>query len=1481
MKRNLTQKLLGVILTVVMLAGIFPAVSAPAAAIEPPVKGSIPIANKTDLISVARDLSGAYHLTADIDLGEGGWMPLGHNSSNAFTGTFDGQGHVIRNLTITTSREYAGLFGYASGATIKNLRMENTNINIVNTDPLSTVCYAGGICGYMYGSGTITNCYNTGMVSVRVDSARSSSGAGGICGALGGDKGGNFTISNCYNTGNIIATASDSASAGGIIGRADNINKINLNNCYNKGTISSVITSVSGSLNGAYTGGIFGYVSVNKGSAITECYSTGSLFVSSASPATSFMGGIGGHVSEFCTVSACYWNYDAKQTFNNGDVNDTNKKGIGSGTDNTKRYRLDELTKQSSFEGFDFEKTWGFINGINDNNPILLAFYDTGTVAMPVANKPSGPVMIGEEITLVAATPGAKIYYTTNGTTPTAASSEYTSPITITAPTLVKAIAIKDGMVNSQIATFDYTIYVTATPVISQADIIGGKRITLTCATTGAKIYYTTNGTNPTTSSAVYTGPFDITPLAAGTTTVKAIAVRMFMYDSAIASSNIVIEQVAKPTVSLEYIIGGKRVTITSATVGTSIYYTKDSTNPTTSSIYYAGPFDITPTVGGTTTISVIAVKAGMVNSAITYGLVTISQVSAPTIKQTNIDGGKRISMTTSTTGATVYYRTDGADPTITNSAIYTAPFDWTNAGTTTIKAIAGKEGMANSTIGSITVTIEQVATPIIHETNINGGKRITITCATTGVSIYYTTNGTNPTTSSTLYTGAFDRKTAGTVTVKAIAVKAGYTNSAIGSGTVTVTAVAAPTANPPSGAVKEDIKVTLGTSTASAAIYYTTNGATPTTSSTRYTTPITISSAMTIKAIAVRAGWANGGVATFTYTIDEKFFYLRNRYSFSNSSNNFHGKYFVSNDDFRRLTDCVNAIYKKKKADSVMDDLRKMRNEDWHGSCFGISATAMLDKLNEINMKSLVSPAAANLRQLPRPINNSRVESAINYYYLSQNIPFVIDGFTESYGGNLTSKIQSLVNNARNGNLIQLSFRFPKNGKTVGHSIVVIGYEAGAGGSHRLIAYDCNDPDIDTIITIPSNCSSCSIGSYGAVSDIRYTKNFVIYHTIKIFSSDNIQSEGETMNAHISIRAEGTTTVTNKAGQTLIYNASTDAVSGTMAVYSINYIDGVTADGDFGLSKAIFEVDDSDSFTFSNKTKGLDVTVVSEGIYAAASSVKADQVTVIKNEGVSVSGSGTIDFSMHLGLNNDICDMVALKGSAYQKATLKFNAAGAVAQGDFSGNTLLTVFSNDVDIEEINFSTDYKEVLITGQAGKMDVKGSSKGDGNYDASVLDSKNTVKGAIKSYNPKNAATVTLMQNGKAVKTATLSAPPASATQAFEQTFAFDNVAAGTYDLVVAKKGHLKYTITGVVVGGSGLDLTKNANANIKLITLVGGDTDNSGGINIDDLNKVVQNFGKTTGFPTEADINGDGGVNIDDLNIVVSNFGKTNITIAYK
>ena len=160
----------------------------------------------------------------------------------------------------------------------------------------------------------------------------------------------------------------------------------------------------------------------------------------------------------------------------------------------------------------------------------------------------------------------------------------------------------------------------------------------------------------------------------------------------------------------------------------------------------------------------------------------------------------------------------------------------------------------------------------------------------------------------------------------------------------------------------------------------------------------------------------------------------------------------------------------------------------------------------------------------------------------------------------------------------------------------------------------------------------------------------------------------------------------------------------------------------------------------------------------------------------------------------------------------------------------------------------------------------------------------VSGKVTSYNPNNPTTVELLQNGAVKYTATIT--KATGSGQVTQDFSFNAVAPGTYDLVVTKDAHLTYTVKGVVVGDSPLDLTKHSNAAIRNITLLCGDLNGDGTINSKDLNEIWSpaNYLKNVtdaGVNPLADLNGDGTINSKDLNIVwkAENYLKSEVADA--
>jgi len=303
-------------------------------------------------------------------------------------------------------------------------------------------------------------------------------------------------------------------------------------------------------------------------------------------------------------------------------------------------------------------------------------------------------------------------------------------------------------------------------------------------------------------------------------------------------------------------------VALSDATAGAVVHYTTDGTTPTASSPVYSGPIVITQA----TTISAIATLAGQAPSAVATATYTILQpVAVPTFSPASGTFVNSVTVTIgdATPGATIHYTTDGSTPT-SSSATYSAPIVVT--ATTTMRAIGVMTGMADSNVATSVYTI-QVATPAANPAagTYNQPQNVSLSSATSGATIYYTTNGSTPTTSSAVYSGPI--AVTATTTIRAIAAKSGLLNSATSSATYTLQA-ATPTFNPPSGAYLLPRTVSISSASPGVTIYYTTDGSTPTTSSTRYTGPILVLLPSTIKAIAVVPGWSPSAVATATYTL-------------------------------------------------------------------------------------------------------------------------------------------------------------------------------------------------------------------------------------------------------------------------------------------------------------------------------------------------------------------------------------------------------------------------------------------------------------------------------------------------------------------------------------------------------------------------------------------------------------------------------------
>lgn len=177
---------------------------------------------------------------------------------------------------------------------------------------------------------------------------------------------------------------------------------------------------------------------------------------------------------------------------------------------------------------------------------------------------------------------------------------------------------------------------------------------------------------------------------------------------------------------------------------------------------------------------------------------------------------------------------------------------------------------MGCGSIVTATVAPSQLPAPVITPATGTyvGTQNVSMADAQAGAAVYYTTDGTAPTVTSTRYSAPFPVTV--TTTLKAVAVLSGYQNSAVATSVVTINApkAASPTFSPASGTYSSAQAVVLADSTPGATIYYTTDGTTPSASSTKYSTAIRVSSTTTLRAIAVATGYSVSDVATATFTI-------------------------------------------------------------------------------------------------------------------------------------------------------------------------------------------------------------------------------------------------------------------------------------------------------------------------------------------------------------------------------------------------------------------------------------------------------------------------------------------------------------------------------------------------------------------------------------------------------------------------------------
>jgi Chitobiase/beta-hexosaminidase C-terminal domain len=542
---------------------------------------------------------------------------------------------------------------------------------------------------------------------------------------------------------------------------------------------------------------------------------------------------------------------------------------------------------------------------------------------------PSGGAFSGpQKITLTDTVTGAAIYYTTDGSTPTTASTLYAAPFQLSTDTTVQAFASASGYLQSPVTSATYAFNTqTPTPQFTPAagTYTATQTVAITDSSSGATIYYTTDGSAPTTSSTRYTGPITVS----SSTVINAIATLSGLTNSNVASASYTIQPNGTGINFGNGFAGAVGLTFNGSATNvddTRLQLTTGLTNQAGSAFYntptniqafttdFAFQLSNAQADGFTFTIQDSGPTAlGAGGGSLGYGLNT--KTGTPGIAKSlaikfdfynNAGEGTdstglyvngalptvpAIDMTSSgvllNSGDTItaHMTYDGVNLILTLTDIvvnktFTHTFPINIPGTigsnlAYIGFTGGSGGLSSSqkilswTFASQAGSVTQ--TPVFSPAGgtFGSAQQVKLSDGTTGAVVYYTVDGSVPTTSSTVYSSPISVDS-GSVTIKALAQASGLSASSVASATFTIQpgTTAMPTFSPGTGTYTSTQSVSISDSTSGATIHYTTDGSTPTTSSAVYSSAITVSTSTTLKALAVASGLSQSAVASAAYVI-------------------------------------------------------------------------------------------------------------------------------------------------------------------------------------------------------------------------------------------------------------------------------------------------------------------------------------------------------------------------------------------------------------------------------------------------------------------------------------------------------------------------------------------------------------------------------------------------------------------------------------
>ena len=487
-------------------------------------------------------------------------------------------------------------------------------------------------------------------------------------------------------------------------------------------------------------------------------------------------------VTEYTTSSVTYYSYIHNQTVGTGDTNHRIDTGILPTTSTVFRFK-------GKFVGYDQGGVWVGTQGSSDSNDYRFFYANSYYFDWNSGRLSGGKLNNGDIIDVTCS--NYRMYDNVNDRVISSGSTQNSVPqynILVDVGSLwVKSLEIWDNGVlvfdgraaelNGSVGLYDsvsgtlftnsnLTIVGETSSLLPPTIAMNQNNIKITTNDFGTT-YYTTDGTTPNENSTAYTQEFP----AVLNQTIKAVTIDGGV-SSTVASYTVTTSQLSSPSISRNQ----NNVKITQGNQSyksVSIYYTTDGTTPTSGSTLYTGEF--TAVLNQTIKAVCISSLDLYTQSTTTTYTVTASQLTAPTI--TRVDNNVALAQTNDNyKSVSIYYTTDGTTPS-SGSTLYTAPFAAVLGQTVKAVCISSLDLYTQSATTTFEVVATQLASPKIAYNN----GYVTLTDQNNvayGAELHYTTDGTTPDATSTLYTEPFAASVGDTIKAIAITTNNLYTNS-------------------------------------------------------------------------------------------------------------------------------------------------------------------------------------------------------------------------------------------------------------------------------------------------------------------------------------------------------------------------------------------------------------------------------------------------------------------------------------------------------------------------------------------------------------------------------------------------------------------------------------------------------------------------------------------------------------------------------